>query len=311
MKNDKEIKKDSADSRQSEESIINSHKLFQRIIDLLPTRIFWKDKDLKYLGCNEIFAKDAGRSRPEELIGKDDFEMAWKEQAGLYRADDQAVMDSGNSKMNFEEPQTTPEGNRIWLKTSKIPLTDLQGNTIGILGSYEDITERKQAEETAQQEQALNNAIIDSIPGAFYVLDANGRYVRWNAYQRDEIIGKSEDMVAGTNAIDTIHPDDRALIQSKIENVFKGSAVETVEGRVLMRGGPEFKWLLMTGRQMVINGSLFLVGIGVDITERKQAEEIIRAKIEEIEKMNKIMIGRELKMVEIKKENEKLKESKA
>ena len=139
-----------------------------------------------------------------------------------------------------------------------------------------EMTERKLAEAATKREQVLGNAIIDSIPGAFYVLDERGRYVRWNAYQRDEIVGKSEDQVAGTNAADTIHPDDRVLIGSKIENVLRSGIEESVEGRVLLRGGPSFRWLLMTGRQTMIDGRPFLVGIGIDITERKLAEEALR-----------------------------------
>jgi PAS domain S-box-containing protein len=139
--------RDITEYRQAEESAVNSRKLLQRIIDLLPIRIFWKDKDLKYLGCNVIFAKDAGKSKPEELIGKDDYAMSWKEQAASYQKDDKSIIDSGQAKLNFEEPQTTPEGGKIWLKTSKVPLTDLQGNIFGILGTYEDITEHKRAED--------------------------------------------------------------------------------------------------------------------------------------------------------------------
>ena len=143
-----------------------------------------------------------------------------------------------------------------------------------------EITERKQAEEgliesekRLKREQALSNAIIDSIPGTFYMLDESGRYARWNSYQRDEIVGKPDDLMTVTNAADTIHPDDRALIGDRIANVLGNGIVETVEGRVLLRGGPAFRWLLMTGRQMKIDGRPFLVGIGIDITERKQAEE--------------------------------------
>jgi len=131
--------------KKAEEEIINSQRLLQRIIDLLPVRVFWKDKNLNYLGCNEIFAKDAGKKTTKELIGKDDFQMNWKEQAKAYREDDANTIKSGKSKLNFEEPQTTPKRDKIWLKTSKMPLTDIQGNTIGILGTYEDITERKKA----------------------------------------------------------------------------------------------------------------------------------------------------------------------
>jgi len=141
------VTRDITEQKQSQEKINNSQKLLQKIINLLPERIFWKNKNLEYLGCNEIFAKDAGKNNPEEIIGKDDFQMGWKEQAEIYRTDDREVIESGKSKLNFEEPQTTPRGEKIWLRTSKVPLIDLQGNIIGVLGAYHDITERKQAED--------------------------------------------------------------------------------------------------------------------------------------------------------------------
>lgn len=138
---------DITERKNAEEQLINSRNLLQRIINLLPIRVFWKDKNLKFLGCNEIFAKDAGKNKVEDLIGQDDYQMNWKEQAELYRADDRAVMETNIPKLNFEEPQTTPEGDIIWLKTSKVPLTDFSENTIGILGVYEDITDQKKVEE--------------------------------------------------------------------------------------------------------------------------------------------------------------------
>ncbi len=155
-------------------------------------------------------------------------------------------------------------------------LKDAQGNVTGALSTARDITARKQAEDALKQEQVLSNAIINSIPGAFYMLDENGCYARWNTYQRDVIIGKPEELVAGTSAADTIHPDDRPLLQSRIADVLGGDTGEAVEGRVLMRGGPAFRWFLMTGRQMTLKGRPFLVGIGIDITARKQAAEALR-----------------------------------
>ncbi|MCE5339578.1 MAG: CHASE domain-containing protein [Planctomycetaceae bacterium] len=145
------LEKEVAEHKQAEEKINNSQKLLQRIINILPVRVFWKDKNFKFLGCNDILAKDAGKNTSEELIGKDDFQMSWKEQAKDYQDDDRNVIDSGNSKLNFEEIQTAPNGDKIWLKTSKVPLTDSQGNIIGILGTYENVTDRKQAEEMLKQ----------------------------------------------------------------------------------------------------------------------------------------------------------------
>ena len=127
-----------------------------------------------------------------------------------------------------------------------------------------------------RQEQALSQTVIDSIPGTFYMLDAQGNYVRWNAYQRDMIVGRPEAEMAGVNALTTIHPDDRALIQERIANVLVNGAEEIIEGRVLLRGGPDYQWLLMTGRRLMLAGSPFLIGIGIDLTKRKRAEAAVR-----------------------------------
>lgn len=118
--------------------------LLQSIIDTAPIRVFWKDHESRYLGCNHLFARDAGFTKPAELIGRDDFEMGWRNQAELYRADDRAVMASGEGKLAFEEPQTTPDGRTIWLLTFKVPMRDHAGKIVGVLGIYADITERKQ-----------------------------------------------------------------------------------------------------------------------------------------------------------------------
>jgi PAS domain S-box-containing protein len=167
-------------------------------------------------------------------------------------------------------------GSVVWVDLSSALRRDADGKPLYLMTSVIDITERKRAEEILKQEQALSNAIIEAIPGTFYMLDEKGQYVRWNAYQRDEIVGKPDDLVGSTNALDTIHPDDRELIQSKIVNVLANDVDETIEGRVLLRGGPAFRWLLMTGRRMLIDNRPFLVGIGIDITERKQAEEKLK-----------------------------------
>ena len=133
--------------RERTENLRESHLLLQTIINNLPMRVFWKDRELRYLGCNPPFAKDAGKHLPEELLGKDDHAMDWAAQADLYRADDRRVMDLGQSTLNYEEPQTTPDGKTIWLRTSKVPLRNFAGETIGVLGIYDDITAQKQVED--------------------------------------------------------------------------------------------------------------------------------------------------------------------
>lgn len=149
-----DLKRQLAQHRQWEQELLESQQLLTGIFHAIPVRVFWKNLDLVYLGCNEAFARDAGLQSPKELIGKDDFQMGWIEQAILYRADDQEVINSGVPKLLIEEPQTTPEGKTITLLTSKIPLRNEKGEITGVLGTYMDITAKKEMEETLKVDKS-------------------------------------------------------------------------------------------------------------------------------------------------------------
>ncbi|MFC1626230.1 PAS domain S-box protein [Pseudomonadota bacterium] len=186
-----------SDKKQAEETVEASKHLIDSIVESAPIRIFWKDRDSTYLGCNSLFARDAGLSGPDELIGKSDFDMGWKDQAELYRADDAAVMDSCVPKLGFEEPQTTPDGNTIWLRTSKVPLLDDAGAVVGILGVYEDITEHKQAEQNLKESETRYKNMIDFNPLMCFELDSTGVVKSINreaieqlGYPAEELIGQ-------------------------------------------------------------------------------------------------------------------------
>ncbi len=155
--------------RRSEEELRKQKDLLASIIQHAPIRVFWKDRESRFVGCNRQFAHDAGLAEPEELAGKTDFDMKWSAQAEFYRADDKTVMESGIPKLDFEEPQTTPDGRTIWLSTSKVPMRGEDNQIIGVLGIYTDITSRKQAEE-----QIHNLAYFDpltSLPNRTLLLD--------------------------------------------------------------------------------------------------------------------------------------------
>ena len=140
--------------RRQEQDLRETRHMLQSVLDTIPARVFWKDRESVYLGCNLLFARDAGLEAPRQIVGRTDHELGWAEQAQLYRADDRAVMETDTPKVGYEEPQTTPEGERIWLRTSKIPLRDADGGIIGVLGTYEDITESKRAEEEQRRLEA-------------------------------------------------------------------------------------------------------------------------------------------------------------
>ncbi len=140
------VARDVSERKQMEAKLEASQQFLRLIIDHIPQAIFWKSRDLTYLGCNRYFAWAAGLASPDEIVGKSDFELSWADLAELYRADDSQVMETDTAKIAFEEPHVDVEGVTKWVRTSKIPLHTGQGDVFAVLGLFEDITARKQQE---------------------------------------------------------------------------------------------------------------------------------------------------------------------
>jgi PAS domain S-box-containing protein len=188
---------DITERKKAEEALYASHQIIEGIINAISVRVFWKDKNLVYLGCNAIFARDAGFTDPKDIVGKDDYQMGWRDQAELYRSDDRQVIESGRPKLLIEEPQTTPEGNSIALLTSKIPLCDSKGEVIGVIGTYMDITERKNIEMALRKGEERFRQVVESAGDWIWEINVDGLYTyaspvveRVLGYKPEEIVGK-------------------------------------------------------------------------------------------------------------------------
>ena len=161
--------------KRGEAALRQSQQIIAAILDAVPARIFWKDKNSILLGCNAPFARDAGFSRPEDAIGKDDYHMGWRDQADRYRADDREVIESGRSKLLIDEPQTTPDGKVITLLTSKVPLRDANGKVFGVLGTYMDVTERARLEEELKTRNLQFDAALNNMAQGLLMFDSEGK----------------------------------------------------------------------------------------------------------------------------------------
>ena len=127
-----------------------SESKYRTLLENLPQKIFLKDKRSVYISCNENFARDLG-IKPDEIVGKTDADLFSRKFADKYREDDKRVLESGETE-RFEE-EYVKEGKMIWVATIKTLVRDDSGAVTGLLGSFLDITERKQAEEKLQQYQ--------------------------------------------------------------------------------------------------------------------------------------------------------------
>ncbi len=136
-------------------ALLNEKRLLKTIIDSAPIRIFWKDSNGVYLGCNRGFLDDAHLQEELQIIGKTDYEMVWKEDAERFREDDRRVRESGVPELNFIERQPQKDGSYLMLSTSKVPLKDSKGNTIGVLGIYKDVTKEFKVKEELKEKDKL------------------------------------------------------------------------------------------------------------------------------------------------------------
>ena len=103
------IKQDITERKRAEEALRASHQIIEGIINAIPVRVFWKDKNLVYLGCNAVFARDAGFADPKDIIGKDDYQMGWRDQAEKYRGDD---LRSHRERLSQADDRRTPDDPR-------------------------------------------------------------------------------------------------------------------------------------------------------------------------------------------------------
>lgn len=143
---------DVTEKKEADLRLQQSNDLLRAIIDTVPARIFWKDLNSTYVGCNHSFAHDAGFDNPDDIIGKQDNDLLWgKSASSAYKALDQSVIASGEPILNREALRTDAEGITFWTEISQIPLTDAKGHPIGILGTYQDITERKRMQEAIEK----------------------------------------------------------------------------------------------------------------------------------------------------------------
>lgn len=141
----------------------NTAIYMENIINMVPGVIFLKDTESRFLDCNQAMLDICGLKSKKDFIGKTDYDMPWtKEESDNYRKDDQIVRSTRLAKLNIEETQTFPDGKETILLTNKVPLLDKNGNVIGTLGMFLDITDRKQKEnELKIINQKLKKALAD------------------------------------------------------------------------------------------------------------------------------------------------------
>jgi PAS domain S-box-containing protein len=138
--------RDITERKRVEVELVASRRMLHEVINTIPVRVYWKGLDHCYLGCNRLFARDAGHAEPETLVGKDDFALGWAGSDKAHPEEDRRVLEHGAAVLNIERHHVTGD-REVWLRMSKVPLLDDAGRIYGLLGTYDDITESKRMQE--------------------------------------------------------------------------------------------------------------------------------------------------------------------
>jgi PAS domain S-box-containing protein len=141
------VARDIAGRQQTENALRESQQMLQLIMNTIPMSVFWKDQDSVYLGCNQTFIQTCGLNDEREVIGKTPFDLFDSDNASSLITRDQQVITTNQPLFNALHSHTRPDGTAGWRESSKIPLQDGEGNAVGVLGVWRDVTEQYRAEE--------------------------------------------------------------------------------------------------------------------------------------------------------------------
>jgi PAS domain S-box-containing protein len=261
---------DITERKNVEKSLWESQLMLQSVLDTIPVAVFWKDRKLNYLGGNRTWLEETGLKSSEDAVGKSDYDLPWtKEQADFFRQCDRKIIESGKPEYGIIESYHQADGKNAWAKTNKIPLRDTKGDIIGVLGTNEDITEHKLAEEALRKSENKWHSLVNIIPDYIALMDKDANYLFLNHYAK----GFSEKDVVGRSAASFIPRESQALYMAEFKSALKNGKTILLEYDGFGDGGTIRKYDSYFV-PVIENGQfLYMLVFARDITEHKKAEQ--------------------------------------
>jgi PAS domain S-box-containing protein len=261
--------------KKAAEKLHESQQMLQLVMKSIPQAVFWKDRKGVYMGCNPVFAMHAGLSTPEEIVGKTDYDLPWrKEETEYYRQSDQRVMESNTPEYHIIESQLQASDKQAWVETNKVPLHSSAGEVVGILGTYEDITERRQAERALQIAEERYRTIFENSAVAITMADEQELLVSWNKYTEKMFGMTKEDLYL--KPIRSFYPEGE-WEKIRTHEVREKGMQHHLETKMHKKDGEiidvDVSLSVLKDPDGRITGS---IGVIRDITERKEADKKIK-----------------------------------
>lgn len=185
-------------SKSSKVAIQETYEMLDLVIENIPQFIFWKDIDLNYLGCNNNYALLNKLRDPNFIVGKRDIELPWPKNNLNHIQERESHTIKANKSEYSVESWALPDGNKVWFEVNRIPLHNLESNVIGLLSTYNDISNRIISEQKLSQSELKYRSILENIKEGYFEVDLRGNFIFINnsfceifGYYETEILGSS------------------------------------------------------------------------------------------------------------------------
>ena len=251
---------------------------FTTLMDNVPSYIYFKDRDSKFLQVNHSMIELMGAESVKDIIGKADADYFDADLARKKRQDELHIIETGVGIEKYIEERNAPSGEEQWVLSSKLPFRDADGRIIGTFGISSDITEIVEAQNSLEMERNTLRVLLDSIPDSIYIRNPEGEYTVVNRALADLVGVEDPQDVKGKTPYDFFPKDDAEASLAEDAEVMAAGVTVTSPPRVSRRANGKFRHLITTkvpvrNREGKISG---ILGINRDVTEQQKAREAVK-----------------------------------
>jgi len=265
------ITRDVTEQKKAEEALGKERAFISAMLDTAGSIVLVLDRDGRIVRFNRACEEVSGY-RSEEARGRFVWDLVIppeqvEEVKGIFKG-----LVSGIFPGKYESFWVAKDGERKLIAWSSALLLDKDRSVEAVICMGIDISARLEIEEALRREKKFSDVVTDSLPGLFYLCDDTGRLLRWNNNVK-EVTGYSTEELSNINVLQFFR-EDRELIMSRMQEVFDTGS-SSAEARLYIKSGRTISFLL-TGFRMLMHDKPYLVGVGIDISERKQLEDQLR-----------------------------------
>ena len=271
-------------------SLRKERELLQSLMENIPDSIYFKDVNCRFIRINKSKASEIGIDNPYDAIGKSDFEFYDKEKGYLNLTDEELILKTGVPLISKEEKVSTAGSEEKWISTSKSPVIDEKGNIVGLVGISRDITSQKKIIQKLNEERDFLQVLMDFIPYTIYFKDLECRFTKINKAQAkligvenpEDAIGKTDFDFFTEQHAKSAYEDEKRIMSTGMPLIEKVELLKDAKGHN--------RWVTATKTPVKdkygkITG---LVGISIDITDKRIAEDKLRESKERAEESDRL-----------------------